>query len=120
MRLRYRLVPLLVLLGGGALAACDDAPRGPLVGTWQDVRWADTADVFHRRYTFDDDGALTIRMRRPPASDTVFHATYTLEHDSLLTLADARGSEQFVARVRGDTLVLRTPEMNTTLVRVAD
>lgn len=118
MRLRYRSAALFILLG--ALAACADAPSSPLVGTWRDARWADTVDLFRRQYTFGDDGTLTIRMRRPPASDTVFHATYTLEHDSLLTLADDRGSEQFVARVRGDTLVLSTPEMTSTLVRVAE
>lgn len=120
MGLRYLPACLLALAALAALAACDSAPSSPLVGTWQDTRWADTADVFRRQYTFDDDGTLTIRMRRPPASDTLFHATYVLEHDSLLTLADARGSEQFVARVQGDALVLRTPEMTTTLVRVAE
>ena len=116
MRLRYRLAPLLLV----AFAGCEDAPGSPLVGTWRDARWADTVDVFRRQYTFDDDGTLTIRMRRPPASDTLFHATYTHENDSLLTLADERGSEQFVARVRGDTLVLRTPEMTAWYVRVAE
>jgi hypothetical protein len=115
-RLRCRLAPLLLL----SLAACHDAPSSPLVGTWQDARWADTVDVFRRQYAFDDDGGLTIRMRRPPASDTLFSVRYVLERDSLLTLADDRGSEQFVARVRGDTLVLRTPEMTTTLLRVAE
>jgi hypothetical protein len=116
MRLRYRTVPLLL----AALAGCDDAPGSPLVGTWRDARWADTVDVFRRQYTFADDGTLTIRMRRPPASDTLFHATYTLENDSLLTLADERGSEQFIAHVRGDTLALRTPEMTAWYVRVAE
>lgn len=120
MRLRYRPLPLLVLLATGALAACADAPSGPLVGTWRDVRWADTVDVFRRQYTFEDDGTLTIRMHRPPASDTVFHVAYVLEHDSLLTLSDHRGAEQFVARLRGDTLRLRTPEMTTTFVRVPE
>jgi hypothetical protein len=122
-RPRTSLLPVfgfLALTAGLALAACDDRPHSPLVGTWRDARWTDTVDVFRRQYTFADDGTLTIRMRRPPASDTTFSATYTLTHDSLLTLADARGSEQFIARVRGDTLVLRTPEMTTTLLRVAE
>ena len=117
MRLRYRLAALLLIF---AVGACTDAERPPLVGTWQDARWADTVDVFRRQYTFGADGSLAIRMRRPPASDTLFSARYTLEDDSLLTLADDRGSEQFIARVLGDTLVLRTPEMTTTLVRVAE
>ena len=125
MRLRYR-TPLLLSALAAALATalgtagCADGPDDPLVGTWQDDRWADTVDVFRRQYTFDQDGGLTIRMRRPPASDTLFSARYTVEQDSLLTLADDRGSEQFVARVWGDTLLLRTPEMTTTFVRVGD
>lgn len=102
------------------LGACGGEGAAPLVGTWQDDRWADSADVFDRRYTFGGDGTLTIRMRRPPASDTLFYATYALERDSFLTLSDERGSEQFIARVQRDTLVLRSPERTTTFVRVVE
>src|SRR5690606_12677785 len=118
MRLRYRSAALFILLG--ALAACADAPSTPLVGACRHARRADTVDRSRRPYTFPAYRTLTLLLLRPPPSDTVFHATCTLEHDSLLTRADDRGSEQFVARVRGDTLVLSTPEMTSTLVRVAE
>lgn len=123
MRPRPRIAVLLaaaLVLGGLALGACADDPRPSLVGTWQEARWADTADVFQRRIAFDAAGEVVFQIHRPSASDTTYLASYTLEHDTLLTIADARGSEQFIARLLGDTLVLRTPEMTTTLVRVAD
>lgn len=101
MRLRYALALLL----GGILGGCEAAPPSPLVGTWRDVP-ADSA--FARQYTFSDDGTLWITMRRPaPLADTTYTATYAVERDSVLTLADAQGSEQFIAHVRGDTLILR-------------
>ncbi len=102
MRLRYALLLLGPFVGG-----CESAPPHPLVGAWRDA--ADSA--FTRQYTFAEDGELEIALRRPaPLSDTLFAATYAVEHDSILTLADAHGSEQFIAHVRGDTLALRDAE----------
>ena len=109
---------LLGLLAWGGCA--DEDIAHPIVGTWQDVRWADSADVFNRAYTFTPDGALTIAMRRPPASDTTCALTYALSYDSVLTLTHAGNVEQIIARVADDTLTLHTPELTSTFHRVAE
>ena len=112
--------PVLVVLLVGLLGCAKEPPPHPIVGSWQDTRWTDSVDVFQRRYTFDREGMLTIQMHRPPVSDTTFSLHYAFERDSLLTLTDAHGSEQFIARVQDDTLLLRTPEMASTFIRVRE
>lgn len=115
-----RLPAVLLAAGLIGLGGCEDEPSHPIVGSWRDTRWADSTDLFQREYTFHPDGVLAIRMRRPAAADTTFRLTYAFARDSFLTLSDPRSSEQFIARVLGDTLVLRTPERTSTFVRVRD
>ena len=110
------LVLGLLVWGGCA----DEDITHPIVGTWQDVRWTDSTDIFDRAYTFTEDGALTIAMRHPPASDTTFALTYALTYDSVLTLTHAGNVEQIIARVADDTLILRTPELTSTFHRVTE
>lgn len=117
MPLRYALTLLGLFVVG-----CAAEPPGPLVGTWHSVPADSALATLERQYTFSADGTLAIELGRPePLADTAFAATYTIEHDTLLTLADERGSEQFIAHVRGDTLVLRDAEgYSSLLLRLPD
>lgn len=100
----YTLALLGLVFGG-----CGADPPGAFVGSWRDEP-TDTA-AFSRQFTFAPDGHLEIALDRPaPLADTSFIATYEIERDSVLTVADVRGSEQFIAFVNGDTLVLRDAE----------
>jgi hypothetical protein len=113
-----RLPTVLLAAALLGLGGCKDEPPHAVVGSWRDTRWDDSTDLFQREYTFHPDGVLAIKMRRPAAADTTFRLTYAFSRDSFLTLSDPGSSEQFVARILGDTLVLRTPEMTSTFVRV--
>ncbi len=93
------------------VAGCGNEPAGPLVGTWEELSAEETNNTgMSLTYTFENDGTLNIGWQRLLHADTVLSANYTVQWDSVLTLSDARGTEQFIAHVFGDTLTLRSEE----------
>ncbi|MFN3597751.1 MAG: hypothetical protein ACK41D_10830 [Rubricoccaceae bacterium] len=109
-----RLAALLILT---LLVACTDRPGDRLAGTW---RQATDADSLGMRYTFFADGRARIVSVPAEGTPQSYDARFFVADDSLLTLADEQGTEQFVFRLRGDTLVLgsRDGPSRTHLVRV--
>ena len=110
--MRLVLFALAVAVGG-----CSDA-SADLVGTWRQASVRE--DGITTRYTFFADGRAQIVVRPPAGDAQTYGARYRVEADTLLTLQDAQGAERFVARVRGDTLRLKSPVtgQSTTLFRV--
>lgn len=107
---RLRIVLAAGLLGL-VMPGCSDQPPDALIGTWENPS-SDGMDGpgMSLIYTFARDGTLDIAWTRPLQTDTVLQANYRMQWDSVLTLSDARGSEQFIAHVIGDTLILRSDE----------
>ncbi len=96
----------MAMLGG-----CGNDAHDPLAGTWERVSSAEMdSSGMSLVYTFGGDETLNIAWSRPLQPDTVLVANYHIQWDSVLTLSDARGSEQFIAHVIGDTMILRSDE----------
>lgn len=86
------------------LAACGDPLHSDIVGEWERV--APTTGL-QQRYTFSEDGAMAVRIKRPIGPGSNVEGTYEWADDSTVVLTYGTLAERFVAAVAADTLRLR-------------